>query len=284
MKANKYDYIFTPHPSFRSAWMTFNLKAKKSIGYNLHWYSRLFKKRIKRNLNLPEAVRQLALVDCEINKYRSELKQWPMSLHAQNIHQTYSDFGQDKIPDWVSLNIKKEVSSWMSQNGDEVQEQLVLMAPGSVWETKKWSKESFIKLGKLLSQSGFKVGVMGAPNEAELCAEVSNQILGSVDVSGQNLLPTLAMMSKAKLVIGNDSGSIHMAASVNTPVVSVFGPTAPELGYRPWVQPMTIVQKDLNCRPCGKHGSNACPIGTHECMKSVTAAEVFEACKKTLQA
>lgn len=282
MKSNKYDYIFTPHPSFRSAWMSFNLKAKRTIGYKLNWYSYLFKKQIKRNLKLPEAARQLALVDSELNKHQSQLEKWPHRLQALAVNKTFLDLGEDKIPSWVSLNITKEVNSWQSKQSIEIEKGLVLMAPGSVWETKKWSKESFINLGLLLSKAGYKVGVMGAPNESELCAEVSSEIPGSVDVSGQNLLPTLSMMSQARLVIGNDSGSIHMAASVNVPVVSVFGPTAPELGYRPWVQPMAIVQKDLSCRPCGKHGSNQCPIGTHECMKSVSAAEVFKACMKLL--
>ena len=69
-----------------------------------------------------------------------------------------------------------------------------------------------------------------------------------------------------------------MAASVNTAVVVIFGPTTLELGFRPWSNNSKIVQNsNLNCRPCGKHGHQVCPLGHHHCMINIKADSVIKA-------
>ena len=281
LKSQTYDLIFTPHPSFRSAWMTLNLKSRLTYGFNLYWYSKFYNKRMDKDEELPEALRQLKLVTYEDQEFQQKIAEIKPFFKVNKSRESFSDQASVQIPNWASLSIKSLLPGQQNDN-NETEKDLVLIAPGSVWPTKRWTEDSFVKLGQLLAAKGFKVGVMGAPNEAELCATVSAKIPGSINVSGRKLLPTLQMMSDAKLLVANDSGSIHMAASVDLPVVSVFGPTTPALGFRPWVQPMSIVQLDLNCRPCGKHGSHKCPLGTHECMKSISAEMVLKECKSYL--
>ena len=118
---------------------------------------------------------------------------------------------------------------------------------------------------------------MGGPGEEELATRISKLIPGSLNLAGKTSpLESLQVLAQADVVVTNDSAGQHMAALVGAPTVSVFGPTVLEFGYRPWNSKAKIVErKGLACRPCGKHGHHKCPIGTHECMKKITATEVI---------
>ncbi|MCB0370096.1 MAG: hypothetical protein KDD45_11895, partial [Bdellovibrionales bacterium] len=87
------------------------------------------------------------------------------------------------------------------------------------------------------------------------------------------------ILSHADLVIGNDSASSHLACLCDCQLVSFFGPTVLDFGYRPWGNKVYIFENEtLKCRPCGPHGHKKCPIGTHECMKSIKPEMVFSKC------
>jgi heptosyltransferase-2 len=119
---------------------------------------------------------------------------------------------------------------------------------------------------------------MGGPGEEELCEKIGQQIPGALNLAGRtSLLETTTVLSGAKLVVTNDSGGQHLAALSGVPTVAVFGPTVPEFGFIPWNKQAQVVEnKTLACRPCGKHGHQICPIGTHICMTSITADQVVE--------
>jgi heptosyltransferase-2 len=70
-----------------------------------------------------------------------------------------------------------------------------------------------------------------------------------------------------------------LAALVSAPTVGIFGPTILEFGFRPWNSNAIVVEthKQLTCRPCGKHGPQVCPVGTHECMESINVETVWKA-------
>jgi heptosyltransferase-2 len=84
-------------------------------------------------------------------------------------------------------------------------------------------------------------------------------------------------MQKAKMVITNDSGPIHFAGLAKCPTIAIFGPTTPKFGFAPTgVNDIIIENKNLKCRPCAIHGSNSCPLGTHECMTSILPDLVYK--------
>ena len=122
-----------------------------------------------------------------------------------------------------------------------------------------------------MARENFQIVVLGAPDERDLCDKVQKQIPNSFSFAGHlSVLESMMIISKAKGLICNDSGAMHMASVVDCPSVAVFGPTVQELGYKPW-NPKAIVVEDKNllCRPCGQHGGRFCPISTHQCMKSI---------------
>ena len=87
----------------------------------------------------------------------------------------------------------------------------------------------------------------------------------------------MMFLSKAKGLICNDSGAMHMASVLNRPTIAIFGPTVQELGYKPWNPSAVVVEeKRLLCCPCGQHGGHYCPINSHRCMSEIAVQEVVE--------
>ena len=93
---------------------------------------------------------------------------------------------------------------------------------------------------------------------------------GGIDLTGKtDLLQLAAVLEHCRLLITNDTGTMHVAAAVGTPVVAIFGPTDPKT-TGPWGEGHAIVKKEVDCSPCLKR---VCPTD-HACMKKVTVDEV----------
>ena len=102
-------------------------------------------------------------------------------------------------------------------------------------------------------------------------------------LAGRTDLSTLvAVIDRLALLIANDSAPMHVACARGTPVVAVFCATTPALGYGPWGPTATVVEADLACRPCARHGGRACPRGTEDCMRLVEPARVLAAARALL--
>ena len=82
-------------------------------------------------------------------------------------------------------------------------------------------------------------------------------------------------MAGAKLLLCNDTGLMHVATAVGTPVTVVFGPTVREFGYFPYkVENARVVEADVWCRPCTHNGRKSCPLGHFRCMREVGVERV----------
>jgi heptosyltransferase-2 len=229
---------------------------------------------------LPDALRQLSLLTFlseDIKKGIADyLSQRPEKLHLDDLVHRY------KIPDTQYMGLKRRILS--HPDTQKVMQKFriiphsVFISPGSVWNTKKWTKEGFRELAQKISQSK-PVILIGSPDERELCTEISQGLENVTNLAGQtSLFELLVLLTYGSVLISNDSGSMHLASVAETPTVAVFGPTVLELGYQPWNNLSLVVEnKTLDCRPCGKHGHDKCPIGTHECMKSISADQVLQA-------
>ena len=90
------------------------------------------------------------------------------------------------------------------------------------------------------------------------------------------------LFRRAEVAVTNDSGSMHVAASLGKPMVSVFGPTNP-VHIGPYERPESVVRVDLPCSPCNYRRLSQCPFD-HACMKQVTSAMVVERVRKILSA
>src|SRR5438128_1897344 len=161
---------------------------------------------------------------------------------------------------------------------------LVGVAPGSVWATKRWAPEGFAAVIAALAAEGARCVVLGAPDELALAEEIDRLAGGRATVlAGRTDLATLvAVVDRLALLVANDSAPMHIACARGVPVVAVFCATTPALGYGPWGPRAAVVEADLACRPCARHGGRRCPRGTEDCMRLVEPAAVLAAARAAL--
>ena len=93
----------------------------------------------------------------------------------------------------------------------------------------------------------------------------------------------LNLMSHLQVMISMDSGNMHLASLVHTPVVSVWGATHPYAGFMGWNQDVThAVQADLSCRPCSIYGNKPCMRGDYACLNHISPKTIVEKVKEIL--
>jgi len=159
--------------------------------------------------------------------------------------------------------------------------QRVAIAPGSVWATKRWLSEGYAQVAAALRDGGAQVLLVGSAAERPIANEIARRCPGVVNLCGATALPELVtLLARCSLLITNDSGPAHIAGAAGTPVVQIYGPSTPEMGYRPLDPRSRIVQVDLACRPCGAHHAHACPKRHFRCMRDITPAQVLAAARE----
>ncbi len=176
---------------------------------------------------------------------------------------------------WTEREEQKSVN--ISSSLALAREPLIGMAPGSIWFTKRWPREYFIKLCEMLIQKGNRIVLIGGNDDQTLCEAIANRT-GAISVAGTlSVLESAALIQKLDLLITNDSAPLHIANAVQTDLIAIFGPTVKELGFYPFRAHDRIMEVDLPCRPCGTHGGKTCPRGHHQCMKLIGPEMVFNA-------
>jgi heptosyltransferase-2 len=159
---------------------------------------------------------------------------------------------------------------------------LAALCPGSVWETKRWPAFAYGALLRVLEQRGYACVLLGAPDERPIGAAVQAAAGGlGLDLVGQTDSALLAaVLARMAVVVTNDSAPMHLAGAVGVPHVAIFCATVPAQGYGPLGPCAVVVEKDLACRPCGRHGSARCPRGTDDCRELIEVSEVSAAVER----
>lgn len=292
--------LLSPHESPRSKLFAAKLRWRSgvtTIGYRDRWpeiaLSRLaYTERVSRPMHLPEALRQLALLTCAKVGGTAAAELWQKRLDGFTHDQALpggreASGGLLPVPEWATMDGSQSFAPAVSDVRAQGEAKMAVLAPGSVWATKQWAQAGFVEVGRKLRLAGYEIALVGSKAEQTLCDSIAEAV-SSGDGShvkshaGRlSLLETLRVIARADVAIVNDSGAMHMAASVGTPIVAVFGPTVLDFGYRPWSSRAKVVEPELalTCRPCGPHGAQRCPIGTHVCMTSIGSARVLAAAR-----
>ena len=156
---------------------------------------------------------------------------------------------------------------------------VVALAPAASWPTKEWSPAQTVALGRRLAATGWRVLLLSRADERARLDEVRAWVASEPVARWMqgDLLTVAAALSKSRVAVCPDSGLMHLAAAVGTPVVALFGSTVPELGFAPAGAGHRIVQREMSCRPCHVHGRKECPLKHHACLRGIEPDEVFEA-------
>ena len=161
----------------------------------------------------------------------------------------------------------------------------IVLQPGARWQNKRWPVESYAELVRLLAPAnpGFRFAILGSQEDQPL-GEVIARVdpARCLDLTGRLSLPEMVEWIRlGELMVSNDTGPMHVAAALGTPVVTVFGPTEPHR-TGPYRQLDHVLQLNLPCVPCLK--SRCAHVKPFECLRAIPPAAVFEAVQRRLAA
>ncbi len=247
-----YDRFYVLPPSFSSAWMAFRSGVPARVGYRGQWRRALLRPALAHRA--PARSVHLAREFLDLVDPALELDCYPPRLDAP--------------PAWVAERLARICR--------ELPGEFLALSPGAVYgPAKAWPAERFRELARLLrGRTGLPVVLLGTGAEHALGEQVRAGEPGVLNWCGATDLPGLvAVLSRAALLVSNDSGAMHVMAALRRPQVAVFGSTSPV-----WTGPLNpraaVVSRNLPCSPCF---ARTCRLGHTDCLAQVSPAEVLEA-------
>ena len=286
LRAAAYDLVVDMHGQFRTAALTLATGAPARIGFDRPragvWDASPRK--------FPEQARKHAWQGAREGSWLAYTHHIPvptLDLHAVDRYLNVGPIlGLDREPADFSFPIPQsavsQVETLLAQHGANRAE-IVIMAPGTIWETKQWGSEKFAQVAAHFLSKGLAVILIGSQRERVVCEEVAALSPGAIDLAGRTALSELAaLIRRSAISVTNDSGPMHLAVALDRPVVSIFGPTDP-VWIGPYRRANAVLHADLECSPCYLRRLKHCRHG-HACMHNVSAPAVIERAERILSA
>ncbi|MBI4634605.1 MAG: lipopolysaccharide heptosyltransferase II [Deltaproteobacteria bacterium] len=258
LRERRYDLVIDFHGLLKSAVIVGLSGGKRKLGYNsMQEMSGIFL-----NEKIPEDMNKHA-----VDRYLD----FPRHLGAGEIKTKFL------VP--IKEENRTRVEKLLNAHQIDPRAGFVAVNPVALWETKLWENKNFSRLcDRIHEESGLDVVFTGS-GKKELEEIQALMKRPSVNLGGETTLKDLAWLYKqARLVITTDTGPMHLAAAVGTPVIALFGPTAPAR-TGPYGEGHTIIRRDLPCSPCFKKKCK-----TKECMKEITVEQVWETVRNRISA
>ena len=257
LRHKNYDCIYVLTPSFSSAWMAFQSKIPKRIGYAVEY--RGFLLTLAKKYDVKPRSKHLLKEYLDLLSFDIEMENYTPRLQVKN--------------DWV----EKQLDSCKFK----IPEKFVVFSPGAIYgPSKQWPVEHYRELGKQLHKTfGHKILLLGTVDDIESGTKISHDHDWVYNYCGKtSLSQLLAILTKTQLLVGNDSGSMHLMSALQRPQIAVFGSTSPI-----WTGPINsnamVMSRELSCSPCF---SRTCRFGHYECLTQINPENVLAEVKKHL--
>ena len=158
----------------------------------------------------------------------------------------------------------------------------VVLFPGASIQERRWGADHLSTLAALLNTLGLTVVVVGGGEDRTTGEAIVATVATVVNLAGKTaLMETAAVLRDAQLLVGGDSGILHIGAGLGIPTVSLFGPGI-AAKWAPKGKFHRVINLQLPCSPCTQFGTTpACPIGA-KCLQDISAEQVFSAAKEIL--
>jgi len=255
LRQNKYDKAFVLKRSFSSAALAFLAGIKERIGFNTEGRGFLLTKRILYVKNRHE-------IECFLDVLKAD------GISARDNH----------LENWISPKSEEKIQDIMS-NYDLSEKQKVLIHATSGNINKQWAIENFAKVIEYLSnEKNTRVFFTGTAKDSDVYDKILNLINTELQNKPINLCGELsiqdstALINKMDFVVGCDSGTLHIAASLNIPVIGIYGPMNPKK-WRAWGEIHRPIYLDLPCIPCELR--KKCDKN-YACIKNITPEMVIK--------
>jgi heptosyltransferase-2 len=177
----------------------------------------------------------------------------------------------------VGARDRQQAGQILSTRGITPGRRVIGLNPSATFgPAKQWFPERYADLGdRLVNAHDAAILIFGGPSDRELGRSIVKMMkFPAVDLSGRTSLgEAMALIDRCDAFVTNDSGLMHVAAALNTPLVAIFGSTN-STTTSPYSDTSRIVRVPIECSPCMKP---VCPLGHMNCMRQVTVEMVFEA-------
>jgi len=261
LRKKRFNTAFILHRSFTKALITFLSGIRVRIGYSTK----------KRGLLLTSAIEEPVEEMHKIEYFLRIASECGADTHDKD----YEFF--------VNKDEKDAVDHFLKSEGVNRGDIIVVINPGGNWLPKRWPKEKFAKLSrKMIDELGARVVITGAKKDIPLSEEIESLSRAKViNACGKTSLKRLgAFMERADLVVSSDSGPMHLATSVKSKVIALFGPTSNAITGPYGTGHFEVIRKNIGCPvPCYNFGCR-----DHKCMDAITVDEVFTKAKEVLSA
>ena len=258
LRAARYSHLLDLHDSLRSR-MLRALVPGNWTGYPKHRVARALLIHVKRNW------------------YRS----WKPVAERYFAAAQHLDVAPDGRPPefFLAAEARQEVDKWLAEGGQGQDRPMVAIAPGAAHATKRWPVQHWRALIDRIIAQGHAVVIVGGAADQSLAAALTPNRSGRVlNAAGRfGLQGTGALIQRSAALVSGDTGVMHMATGVGTPVVALFGPTVKLFGFFPYTPAARVLELDLACRPCSSKGGPRCPLGHHRCLIEIGPEAVLAA-------
>lgn len=189
---------------------------------------------------------------------------------------------------FLSKKDEKFAEVFFKKNKINKKDLVVCIHPGAPWFPKRWPKERFAELAdKLIEKYKAKIILIGSEDEIKLTNRIINLLKEKnkkniFNIAGKTTTTQLtALIKKCCLFIGNDSGPMHIAATVNIPIIAFFGPSDPRL-FGSYGKNNVIIYKKVECSPCIQRVNRGCKFDFPVCkgLLKINTEDVLEVVEK----
>ena len=263
LRSRQFDTVIDLTDGDRSAFLTRVSGAPVRIGFNdeHRWRGRYY----------TEVIQPASDVRHRIDRDLETLK--PMSIQASS-----------RDPQlWLTQEEIKSADQLLDQLGVQRSKSMVILQPGARYWFKAWPLERFAELAnQLMSQYGCQVLIGGSDQDIDIAQQIQRMAQKTPTImAGRTTIKQFAAIAeKSALFVGSDSGAMHIASAVGTPVVALFGPSNPR-EWGPRGGPVEVLYKEIDCRSCFHP---TCSRGEENCMKLIAVHEVVAAAHRLLLA
>jgi lipopolysaccharide heptosyltransferase II len=271
-----YNLAIDLHGGPRGAWLAWASRAPRRIGYGMPGRSWMYTDAVPRSRQLTPR--------------HSVMNQWDL-LAPLGIPPLDAAHDPVHMPD--DVNAGRRVDAQLTASGVSAANSLIVIHVSASTRFKRWPEDSFVSLVvALVQQEGSRrVFLTSGPSDAaaaQRIAEAARRNLGSMSggLLESRTLPLTelrALIARAALFIGGDSGPLHIAATTSVPIVELLGPTLAERSY-PWRDPRWFSEivdpGELPCRPCHQR---TCVPGDFRCLTSIGPERVVAAAERALR-
>lgn len=258
LRRKKFDVVFLLHRSMTRALLVFLAGIPHRVGYDTKKQSRFL-------------THKISLKDEQLHRSDEYLK----------IIEDYGVGVDDRVCELkVEPGILADIERKLLKFGITAKDYLIIVNPGGNWDLKRWPVRNFSELTKrLVKENHAKVLISGGQADLALAKQIAeeSQVDPCVWTGQTTLNELLALFKRADVVVSNDSGPSHVAASVGTNVVALFGPTRPEITAPRGSGRVVVLHKEIGCNqaPCYHL---TCP--QNDCMRAITVDDVLQAIEK----